>query len=147
MTPCLKFVVKECDPVSGIPEADGYEDSYEVEDLELQVSDFIIASYIQDFNKQWETLPEEVTETFALSLPSVSVAFSTVSDLLSMANISAPSDTTGPQSAQFCGIFFGGHKVLVRCRAALTGDKEVTLELNVRSTPEDICAHVIGAFA
>ena len=65
----LKFVSKEIDPSSGQPEEDGYEDEYQLEEVELAAGgDYIIPSY-SSFSAEWERLrtAATATETFALS--------------------------------------------------------------------------------
>jgi coatomer protein complex subunit gamma len=65
----LKFVSKELDPSTGEPEADGYEDEYQLEEVELSAgSDYIIPSYAS-FSSEWDRLRSGATamDTFALS--------------------------------------------------------------------------------
>lgn len=65
----LKFISKEVDPTSGEPEEEGYEDEYQLEDVELAPGgDYIIPSYAS-FAAEWERLRNAATavETFALS--------------------------------------------------------------------------------
>ena len=68
--PCmLKFVSKEMDPATGEPEAEGYEDEYQLEEVELAAGgDYIIPSY-SNFSSEWERLRTgaSITETFTLS--------------------------------------------------------------------------------
>lgn len=66
----LKFISKEVDPSSGEPEEEGYEDEYQLEEVELGAgSEYLIPSYA-NFTSEWEKLKESgtsLTETFALS--------------------------------------------------------------------------------
>lgn len=65
----LKYISKELDPSTGVPEEEGYPDEYEVEDVELSAGgDYIVPSYAS-FNSEWERLKSSpsATETFALS--------------------------------------------------------------------------------
>jgi len=68
--PCvLKFVSKEVDPATGEPEAEGYEDEYQLEEVELAAGgDYIIPSY-SNFSAEWDRLRTgaSITETFTLS--------------------------------------------------------------------------------
>lgn len=68
--PCtLKFVSKELDPSTGEPEEEGYEDEYQLEDVELSAGgDYIVPSYAT-FGSEWDRLRSgpNATETFALS--------------------------------------------------------------------------------
>jgi coatomer protein complex subunit gamma len=64
----LKFISKEVDPISGEPEEEGYEDEYQIEDVELGVGDYIIPTYLT-FTTEWDRLRTgaTATETFQLS--------------------------------------------------------------------------------
>ena len=65
----LKFTSKELDPLNGEPEEEGYEDEYQLEEVELGAGgDYIIPSYA-NFSADWERLRtgSTATETFALS--------------------------------------------------------------------------------
>lgn len=62
----MKFDVKDCDPTTGEPDPEGYDDEYQVEDIDLLVSDYIRPNYVSQFAQEWETLENELVETFAL---------------------------------------------------------------------------------
>jgi coatomer protein complex subunit gamma len=64
----LKFISKEVDPSSGEPEEEGYDDEYQLEEVELGAGgDYIVPSYAT-FASEWEQLRGKATatETFAL---------------------------------------------------------------------------------
>ena len=45
VSPLMKFTVKDCDPDTGEPDSDqGYDDEYQLEDLEITFGDFIQVS-------------------------------------------------------------------------------------------------------
>ena len=65
----LKFISKELDPSSGEPEEEGYEDEYQLEEVELGAGgDYIVPNYV-NFSTEWDRLRtfSTATETFALS--------------------------------------------------------------------------------
>jgi coatomer protein complex subunit gamma len=65
----LKFVSKEIDPDTSMPEETGYADEYHLEDIEVSTGgDYILPSYCS-FNSEWEGLGEagEMEEEFGLS--------------------------------------------------------------------------------
>lgn len=65
----LKYISKELDPSTGVPEEEGYEDEYQVEEVELSAGgDYIVPSYAS-FGSEWDRLRSAptATETFALS--------------------------------------------------------------------------------
>ena len=69
-TNILKFTSKEIDPTTGEPDANGYEDEYQVEDLELTGSDYVVPAFAGSFDHVWEQTGangEEASETLQLS--------------------------------------------------------------------------------
>jgi len=69
-TNVLKFTTKEIDPTTGEPEETGYDDEYQVEDLELTGSDYVIPAFAGNFNHIWEQVGasgDEQVETLQLS--------------------------------------------------------------------------------
>lgn len=67
-TNTLKFISKEVDPESGEPEEEGYDDEYQIEELEVGAGDYIVPSYAA-FASEWDRLRSGATaqETFALT--------------------------------------------------------------------------------
>uniref|UniRef100_A0A8I5R974 Coatomer subunit gamma n=1 Tax=Papio anubis TaxID=9555 RepID=A0A8I5R974_PAPAN len=65
----MKFTVRDCDPNTGVPDEDGYDDEYVLEDLEVTVSDHIQKVLKPNFAAAWEEVGDtfEKEETFALS--------------------------------------------------------------------------------
>lgn len=68
-TNILKFTSKEIDPHTREPEETGYEDEYQVEDLELTGADYIVPAFAGSFENVWEQAGagEEISETLQLS--------------------------------------------------------------------------------
>jgi coatomer protein complex subunit gamma len=69
-TNILKFTSKETDPTTGEPDANGYEDEYQVEDVELTGSDYVVPAFSGNFDHIWEQAGangEEESETLQLS--------------------------------------------------------------------------------
>lgn len=67
----LKFIVKDCDPITGIPDSDeGYNDEYMLEDIEVTLSDQIAKLNKLNFSAAWEEIANtycEVEDTYALT--------------------------------------------------------------------------------
>lgn len=64
----LKFTSKEIDPTTNEPEDTGYEDEYQVEDLDLSGADYVVPAYAGSFDNVWEqSNGEEASETLQLS--------------------------------------------------------------------------------
>lgn len=68
-TNVLKFTSKEIDPSTGEPEeGDGYEDEYQVEDLDLNGADYVVPAYAGSFDNVWEqSNGDSAVETLQLS--------------------------------------------------------------------------------
>ena len=69
-TNVLKFTSKEIDPTSGEPDETGYEDEYQIEDLELLGSDYVMPAFAGSFDHVWEQTGangDESSETLQLS--------------------------------------------------------------------------------
>ena len=63
----LKFMVHETDD-EGNPEGDSYDDEYAVENIDLEVGDYVTPLLSIDYDKVWVELQgNEVVETYALT--------------------------------------------------------------------------------
>ncbi|KAF8624211.1 hypothetical protein AX15_005977 [Amanita polypyramis BW_CC] len=147
----LKFISKELDPATGEPEEEGYEDEYQLEEVELSAGgDYIIPSYAT-FGSEWDRLRSgpSAMETFALSaMESLKAACDSIVEVLNMEPLGgteAPSSTS-VHTLQLSGLVAGGGgKVLVRCRMTYSRDQGVTLELSVRAERQEACDLVLAA--
>lgn len=76
-TNVLKFTTKEIDPTTGEPDEPGFEDEYQVEDLELNGSDWVVPAFASSFESVWAQIDgEQSTETLQLSsMKSISGTF------------------------------------------------------------------------
>jgi coatomer subunit gamma len=69
-TNVLKFTSKEIDPTTGEAEESGYEDEYEIENLDLSGADYVAPAFAGSFDHIWEGTGangEEASETLQLS--------------------------------------------------------------------------------
>lgn len=69
-TNILKFTSKEIDPTTGEPDESGFDDEYQVEDLELSGSDYVVPAFAGSFDHVWEQTGangDEASETLQLS--------------------------------------------------------------------------------
>ncbi|KAF8640341.1 hypothetical protein AX17_000013 [Amanita inopinata Kibby_2008] len=147
----LKFISKELDPSTGEPEEDGYEDEYQLEEVELSAgSDYIIPNYVT-FGSEWDRLRSgpSATETFALSaMENLKAACDSIVEVLNMEPLGGTEIPTSSSvhTLQLSGLVTGGGgKVLVRCRMTHSRDQGVTLELSVRAERQEACDLVLAA--
>jgi len=147
----LKFISKELDPSTGEPEEEGYEDEYQLEEVELSAGgDYIIPSYAT-FGSEWDRLRSgpTATETFTLSaMESLKAACDSIIEVLNMEPLGgteAPASTS-VHTLQLSGLVSGGGgKVLARCLMTYSRDQGVTLELSVRAERQEACGLVLAA--
>jgi coatomer subunit gamma len=170
-TNVLKFTTKEIDPTTGEPEESGYDDEYEVEDLDLTGSDYVIPAFAGNFSHIWEQVGangEEAEETMQLSgVKSIagkheSFIFCclTADDLL----IDATEQLTGTLSLQalegtdmpvnttthtlkLFGKTVTGGRIAANIRMAYSTKSGVTSKITVRSEEEGVAALIIGSVA
>ncbi|KAG6878308.1 hypothetical protein C0993_008905 [Termitomyces sp. T159_Od127] len=146
----LKFVTKELDPSTGEPEQDGYEDEYQIDELELGATDYIIPNYVT-FGAEWDRLrtSPSITETFALSsMDSIKAACDSIIEVLNMEPLGGTETptSTSVHTLQLSGLVpGGGGKVVVRCRMTYSQGAGVTLELGIRAEKQEICDLVLDA--
>uniref|UniRef100_J3RYV2 Coatomer subunit gamma n=2 Tax=Crotalus adamanteus TaxID=8729 RepID=J3RYV2_CROAD len=147
----MKFTVRDCDPNTGVPEDDGYDDEYVLEDLELTLSDHIQRVLKPNFAAAWEEVGDdyEKEETFALStIKSLEEAVNNIVKFLGMQPCERSDkvpENKNSHTLYLAGMFRGGLDVLVRARLAL-GDG-VTMQVTVRSiveAPVDVILASVG---
>ncbi|KAG9038837.1 coatomer subunit gamma [Tulasnella sp. JGI-2019a] len=148
----LKFISKEVDPTSGEPEEEGYEDEYQLEEVELGAgSEYIIPNYA-NFSSEWDKLEEDgtsMTETFSLSsMGSIKAACDSLIEILNMEALGGtenPASTSVHTLALSGMVVGGGGIVLARCRTTFSSGQGVTLELSVRAEQEAVARLVLAA--
>ncbi|XP_026544520.1 coatomer subunit gamma-2-like [Notechis scutatus] len=147
----MKFTVRDCNPNTGVPDDDGYDDEYVLEDLELVLSDHVQRILKPNFAAAWEEVGDdyEKEETFALStIKSLEEAVNNIVKFLGMQPCERSDkvpENKNSHTLYLAGLFRGGLDVLVRARLAL-GDG-VTMQVTVRSiveTPVDVILASVG---
>ncbi|CAH9100527.1 unnamed protein product [Cuscuta europaea] len=138
----LRFIVKEVDPSTGEAEEDGVEDEYQLEDLEIAASDYMIKVGVSNFRNAWESMGadcERIDEYGLGPRDSLSEAVNAVIKLLGMQPCEGTEVVASNSRSHTCllsGVYIGNTKVLVRLSFGIDGQKEVAMKLAVRS--EDI---------
>ncbi|KAK3240866.1 hypothetical protein CYMTET_49332 [Cymbomonas tetramitiformis] len=134
----LKFTVKEVDPSTGEAEEDGYEDEYQLEDIEVSVLDYLQKTAVSNFRKSWEDIDEEMEQTSVYGLgarESLQEAVEAVMEILGM----QPCEGTEvvPPNARshtslLSGNFVGNCQVLVRLYFGVDQSNAVAVKVAVR---------------
>ncbi|KAJ3045274.1 Coatomer subunit gamma-2 [Rhizophlyctis rosea] len=136
----MKFLVKDCDPNTGEADEEGFEDEYELEDMDVTMADYVLPSFIVDFKRSWEEIggDNEIVETYALTnSASIRAAVTQIIDCLGMQPLESTNnvpDRATTHTLLLAGIFIGGVPVVARCRMAFEPSSGVTMELAVRSS-------------
>jgi len=152
----LKFKVKDCDPSTGEPDPDeeGYDDEYLLEDVELTLADYMIPSYVPDFNSSWDNdlaNAEEVVETYNLTAAtSIRAAVSSVLEHLGMSAVQGSDvvkDKATTHALYLVGRFSGGILALAKVRMAFDSSSGVTLRIEVRSESRDVADRIANGIA
>ncbi|OJJ51352.1 hypothetical protein ASPZODRAFT_12186 [Penicilliopsis zonata CBS 506.65] len=147
----LKFTSKEIDPTTGEPEESGYEDEYQVEDLELTGSDYVIPTFAGSFDHVWEQTGangEEISETLQLgNMKSIADATEQLIAILSLQPLEG-SDVAMSNSTHTLKLFgktVSGGKVAALVKMAFSSKTGVTTKVTVRAEEEGVAEAVVAA--
>ncbi|KAL4921019.1 adaptin N terminal region-domain-containing protein [Aspergillus aurantiobrunneus] len=149
----LKFTSKEIDPTTGEPEDSGYEDEYQVNDLELTGSDYVIPTFAGSFDHVWEQTGangEEVNETLQLgNLKGITDATEQLISTLSLQPLEgtdvALSNST--HTLKLFGKTVLGGRVAALIKMAYSSKTGVTTKITVRAEEEGVASAVIASLA
>ena len=167
-TNVLKFTSKEIDPSTGEPDDSGYEDEYQVEDLELMGSDYVTPAFAGSFDHAWEQTGangDEASETLQLSSTksiagrigsvireacadeSVADATEQLTKALSLQPLDGTDVpiSTSTHTLKLYGKTLGGGKVAAQVKMAFSAKSGVTTKITVRSEEEGVAALLVGS--
>lgn len=150
----LKFTSKEIDPSSGEPEDSGYEDEYEIEELDLVGSDYILPAFAGSFDSIYDSLDadeeHEAEETLQLgNAKSIAEATELLAKTLAMQPLegSEVALSNSTHSLKLYGKSVTGGKVAGLIRMAFSAKSGVTVKISVRSEEPGLAALVVGGVA
>lgn len=138
----LKFKVKEIDPSSGEVEEDGYNDEYQLEDLEVTPADYVKPVLVTNFRKGWEELPEETERADEYGLGAREGLQEAVEAVIGTLGMQPCEGTEAvPPNARshtvlLAGVFVGDQQVLVRMSFGMDAGGNVAMKLIVRADSE-----------
>ncbi|KAL9125432.1 MAG: hypothetical protein Q9217_005367 [Psora testacea] len=150
-TNVLKFTSKEIDPTTGEPDESGYEDEYQVEDLELVGSDYVTPAFAGSFDHAWEQTGahgDEASETLQLSsTKSIADATEQLTKALSLQPLDGTDVpiSTSTHTLKLYGKTLGGGKVAAQVKMAYSAKGGVTTKITVRSEEAGVAALLIGS--
>ena len=149
----LKFTSREIDPSTGEPEDGGYEDDYQVEDLELTGADYILPAFAGSFDNVWaqahgaET-SEEASETLVLgNVKSVADATEQLTRALGMQPLEGTdvAVSTSTHTLKLFGRTVGGGRVASLVRMAYSAKTGVTVKITARSEESGVAGLVVNS--
>ncbi|KMU88125.1 coatomer subunit gamma-2 [Coccidioides immitis H538.4] len=152
-TNVLKFTSKEIDPTTGEPEETGYEDEYQVEDLDLVGSDYVIPAFSGSFDSIWDELAtdgEESSETLQLSnMKGIQDATEQLIAALCLQPLEGCEVvlSNSTHTLKLYGNSITGGKVAALVRLAYTSRTGVTTKVTVRSEEEGVSSIVVASVA
>ncbi len=143
MNATLKFNVVDADPTTHEPDDEtdeGYEDEYELEDVELETRDYMVRLYCPNFQEQWESATEVNEAKLVFNLDKFDNLQAAVKNIVAYLGMDPcdKSDRVPPKKNKhqlfLSGVFLGGVPALCRARMKREeGGKGVDVELTVRS--------------
>ena len=149
----LKFTAKEVDQSTGEPDENGFEDDYQLEDLEITIADYMAQIWVSMAPETvWNEIGEEnqVIEKYSLSsIKSLQQACTEVSDFLRMTPCGRTNYIPGKSSKTkhvlyLSGKFLNNIKVIARSRMKLNAAGSVDMELTVRSEDQAVIKHFLN---
>ncbi|KAF2643076.1 Coatomer, gamma subunit [Massarina eburnea CBS 473.64] len=151
-TNVLNFTTKEIDPSTNEPEeGEGYPDEYQIEDLDLNGSDYVVPAFAGSFDNVWEqSNGETATETLQLSnMKSISDATDQLIKTLSLQPLEGTDVplSTSTHTLKLYGKTITGGKVAGMVRMAFSARTGVTMKIEARSEEEGVAALVVGSVA
>jgi coatomer subunit gamma len=171
-TNVLRFTMKEIDPMSGEAEESGYEDEYQVEDLDLSGADYVMPAFAGSFDHIWEGTGangEEASETLQLAnIKSISgtrnlvlsprsedlanMRIDATEQLASMLSLQPLEGTdvtlsTTTHTLKLYGKSVVGGRVAALIKMAFSAKSGVTVKVMVRAEEEGLAATVIASVA
>lgn len=141
----LKFTVKEVDPATGEAEEGGFEDEYELEDLDVLPSDYVKPVTVPNFRNSWEELGPETEQAADYGLgerDSLEEAIDAVLGTLGMQTCEG-TEAIPPNARShqvlLSGKYIGDVLCLVRLSFGIDASRNVAMKIAVRSESPDVC--------
>lgn len=142
----LKFTAKDIDQSTGEPDDNGYEDEYQLEDVDIGIGDYMSVWVPVNPAQIWDALGEDnqQVEKYSLSsFKSLQQACTEIADFLHMTPCGNSDWIPGKSSKAkhilfVSGRFLGETDVIARSRMKMNASGGVDMELTVRSTNPEL---------
>jgi coatomer protein complex subunit gamma len=140
----MKFNVRDCDPDTEVVDEVSYPDEYQPESIDVFVGDYMIPTYIPQFEQTWQESQNIVTETYQLSeLRTVKDTVEMLEKQLGLKNIGDVKEDL--KQVNMGGVFLGGLVVLCNVKLAVNPTNGVTLQLNVKSKSLELADRIANS--
>lgn len=153
MSCTLRYTVRDVDAASGEVDESGYEDDYQLEDLELSIGDLMVAPAEPpaNFRAAREAMGAEndFAEEFTLSHDSVATAVREIINYLAIAPCAGSGDANPRARSHvllMAGVFAPNYDVLLSAQVAMQADG-VALNVVVRSQDYEVSQLIAGSIA
>lgn len=151
-TNVLKFTLREIDPATSEPEEAGYDDEYQVEDLELAGADYLLPAFAGSWDNIWTGLADAdaAEETLQLgAAKSIQDAVELLVKALGMQPLegSEIALSASTHSLRLYGKSVAGGKAAAQVRMAYSAKSGVTVKVSARTEEEGLAALVVGGVA
>jgi len=150
----LKFTSKEIDPSTNEPEDSGYDDEYEIEDLDLVGADYILPAFAGSFDSIFDSIDagsdHETEETLQLgNAKTIAEATELLVKTLAMQPLEGSEVTlsNSTHTLKLYGKSVQGGKVACLIRMAFSAKSGVTVKVCVRSEEAGLAALVMTGVA
>jgi len=151
----MRFTVRDVDPATGEADEGGYTDEYQVEEVNMGLSDLISApaELPTSFRSAWDALGQQfqVEDSFTLgNHSSVGSAVSAIIDFLGMSPCEGTdrvSDRATSHVLLMAGIFVPNIDVLCRAQVTFQDDGGVALNVMIRSADQAVSQLVAEGIA
>jgi coatomer protein complex subunit gamma len=137
----LQFAVKEVDPSTGEAEEEGFQDEYQLEDLEVGIQDYLKPTAVPNFRKRWEDV--ELADEYGLGQrpKGIQEAVTVIVDALGLQACEGTDAVPPNARSHMCllsGVAIGGFTALARVRLGIDAGMNVAIKLEVRSDDESV---------
>lgn len=145
----LSFTSKECDPTTyEALDNDGFEDEYQIEELDVTPGDFISPSFIGNFDLTFDELTAESVGTFNLSSESIQETVDYLISLLSLHPIEGKSvSTESAHTLKLFGKSIDGERIALLVKLVKSSKAGVTLKAVVKSDDDELSEVVLNSIA
>lgn len=148
-TNTLSFTSKECDATTFEPfDEQGFEDEYQIEDLDLTPGDFIIPSYIGSFDLAFDELTSEASGVFNLSSNSIQESVDSLVEVLSLFPVEGKQVANeSSHTLKLFGKSINGERIGALVKFVKSAKSGVTVKAVIKADDDELAETVLNGIA